>query len=64
VFDFPVPKATQFKQSSAIEIDKPVCSRNAKSRLPNSAPPPVSMTPRSTMSAAKHGGTLSNKIHN
>ena len=58
----PVPRATQVKGSSAIETGSPVVTLIASSRRWSKAPPPVSMMPLSTISAANSGGTTSSAL--
>ena len=58
----PVPRATQVKGSSAIETGSPVVTLIASSRRWSKAPPPVSIIPLSTISAASSGGITSSAL--
>ena len=59
---FPVPKTTQSNGSSAIETGKLVDLLNTVSKFDNKEPPPVSIIPLSTMSAASSAGVCSKAL--
>ena len=55
----PQPRTTQVSGSSATSTGRPVSSASRRSRSRSSAPPPVSIMPRSAMSAPSSGGVCS-----
>jgi hypothetical protein len=57
----PQPRTTQVSGSSATSTGRPVSSISRRSRSRSSAPPPVSMMPRSVMSAPSSGGVCSRR---
>ena len=58
----PQPRTTQVSGSSATSTGRPVSSASRRSRSRSSAPPPVSIMPRSAMSAPSSGGVCSSAI--